>query len=80
MPEYNHAPAPSPLTLWNAENELDWTAGYASYLHANTTHGMLKNADLVALREAATGNQNERWYAYADCFGLLVTLTANMII
>ncbi|TPX17041.1 uncharacterized protein E0L32_012298 [Thyridium curvatum] len=80
MPEYNHAPAPSPLTLWNAENESDWTAGYANYLHANTADGMLKNADLVALREAATGNQNERWYAYADSFGLLVTLTANLII
>ncbi|RYP11254.1 hypothetical protein DL765_007834 [Monosporascus sp. GIB2] len=79
MPEYAFAPAPSPRALWDAENELDWAAGYAGHLHANAMHGMLKNRDLVALKEAA-GEQDGRWYAYADSFGLLVTLAANLIV
>jgi hypothetical protein len=79
MPEYTFAPAPSPRALWDAENERDWAVGYAGHLHANATHGMLKNRDLVALREAA-GKDDDRWYAYADSFGILVTLVANLII
>ncbi|KAF2097853.1 hypothetical protein NA57DRAFT_57031 [Rhizodiscina lignyota] len=79
MPEYSCSPAPSPMTLWNAENEMDWAVDYAEYLHKNAVHGMLKNGDLVELKEAA-GKQHDRWYAYADSFGLLVTLVANMII
>ncbi|CAJ2505222.1 Uu.00g126160.m01.CDS01 [Anthostomella pinea] len=78
MPEYSSSPAPSPTQLWQAENEMDWAAGYAEYLHANAVHGMLKNGDLVKLKEEA-GGQHDRWYAYADSFGLLVTLAANMI-
>lgn len=66
------------MTLWNSENEMDWAVGYKDYLHKNATHGMLKNCDLVQLK-AAAGKQDDRWYAYADSFGLLVTLTANMI-
>lgn len=79
MPEYTFAPAPSPRELWGAENELDWAAGYAGHLRANATHGMLRNGDLVALKEAA-GEQHDRWYAYADSFGVLVTLAANLIV
>jgi len=67
------------MTLWHAENEVDWTVDYAEYLHKNAMHGMLRNADLVGLKEAA-GEQHDRWYAYADSFGLLVTLAANMIV
>ncbi|KAH8894457.1 hypothetical protein GQ53DRAFT_820847 [Thozetella sp. PMI_491] len=78
MPEYAFAPAPSPLALWNAENELDWALCYADHLNVNAMHGMLKNGDLVALKEAA-GEQHDRWYAYADSFGILVTLAANLI-
>jgi hypothetical protein len=78
MPEYSCSPAPSPMTLWRAENELDWGIDYAEYLHKNASHGMLRNGDLVELKEAA-GQQHDRWYAYADSFGLLVTLVANMI-
>ncbi|KAH8649293.1 hypothetical protein BX600DRAFT_517669 [Xylariales sp. PMI_506] len=43
MPEYSCSPAPSPLTLWHAENEADWAADYAEYLHKNAMHGMLRN-------------------------------------
>jgi hypothetical protein len=78
MPEYSHLPAPSPITLWHADNEMDWTTNYTEYLHTNTMHGMLKNGDLVQLKEA-TGKQHDRWYAHADSFGLLVTLVANMM-
>jgi hypothetical protein len=78
MPEYSHSPAPSPITMWCAENEFDWTVDYAEYLHRNTTHGMLRNGDLAELKEG-TGSHHNRWYAYADSFGLLVTLVANMI-
>jgi len=79
MPEYTFAPAPSPRALWDAENERDWAVGYAGHLNTNATCGMLKNRDLVALREAA-GEHDDRWYAYADSFGLLVTLVANLVI
>lgn len=65
------------MTLWHAENETDWTVDYAEYLNKNAVHGMLRNGDLVELKEA-TGKQHDRWYAYADSFGLLVTLTANI--
>lgn len=78
MPEYSYSPAPSPITVWRAENEFDWTVDYAEYLHRNIMHGMLRNGDLVELKEAA-GSHHDRWYAYADSFGLLVTLVANMI-
>lgn len=67
------------MTLWHAENEMDWAVDYAEYLHKNAVHGMLRNGDLVELKEAA-GKQHDRWYAYADSFGLLVTLVANMIV
>jgi hypothetical protein len=78
MPEYSRSPAPSPIAMWRAENEFDWTFDYAEYLHKNSVHGMLRNGDLVELKEAA-GSHHDRWYAYADSFGLLVTLVANMI-
>lgn len=79
MPEYPLSPAPSPIKMWRAETEFDWTVDYAEYLHGNIMHGMLRNVDLVELKEAA-GSRHDRWYAYADSFGLLVTLVANMII
>jgi hypothetical protein len=79
MPEYPSAPAPSPRALWDAENELDWAVGYTNHLQTNALHGMLKNRDLVSLKEAA-GEQDDRWYAYADSFGYLVTLAINLII
>lgn len=79
MPDYPSAPAPSPRALWDAESELDWAVGYAGHLDANARHGMLRNGDLVALKEEA-GDQNDRWYEYADSFGLLVTLAARLII
>ncbi|KFA80613.1 hypothetical protein S40288_10050 [Stachybotrys chartarum IBT 40288] len=78
MPEYATSPAPSPMMLWDAQNETDWATEYADHLHRNAIHGMLKNRDLVELKEAA-GKQHDRWYASADSFGLLVTLAANMI-
>ncbi|RYP48886.1 hypothetical protein DL768_005310 [Monosporascus sp. mg162] len=59
MPEYSYSPAPSPMTLWHAENETDWAVDYAEYLHKNAMHGMLKNGDLVELKEAA-GKQHDR--------------------
>ena len=79
MPEYSIAPAPSPRALWDAQNERDWTTGYAGHLHANAMHGMLRNGDLVTLKEA-NGEQHDRWYAYADSFGLLVTIAADLIV
>lgn len=80
IPEYANLPAPSPKTMWNAENETDWTACYADYLHRNSLHGMLKNCDLIELKEVAgKREQDHRWYGYADSFGLLVTLAANII-
>ena len=78
MPEFPLVPAPSPGTLWGAENEVDWAVGYARHLRANATHGMLRNGDLIALKESV-GDQHDRWYAYADSFGLLVTLVADLI-
>lgn len=78
MPEYSSSPAPSPLKLWHADTELDWAVDYAEYLHGNAMHGMLRNSDLTELKESS-GKQHNRWYAYADSFGLLVTLAANMI-
>jgi hypothetical protein len=78
MPEYPYSPAPSPITMWRAENEFDWTVDYTEYLRKNMMYGMLRNGDLVKLKEAA-GSHHDRWYAYADSFGLLVTLVANMI-
>jgi hypothetical protein len=77
MPEYPYSPAPSPKGLWNAGNETDWSVDYAEYLHRNAMHGMLKNGDLVRLKEAA-GEQHDRWYAHADSFGLLVTLASSV--
>ena len=79
MADYTIAPAPSPRALWEATDELVWAAGYAGHLHTNAAHGMLKNRDLVTLRQAA-GENDDRWYAYADSFGVLVTLVANLII
>ncbi|KAI1869945.1 uncharacterized protein JN550_005535 [Neoarthrinium moseri] len=79
MPEYTSSPAPCPSALWVAESERDWTVNYAGHLQTNAALGMLTNGDLVALKEAA-GEQHDRWYAYADSFGLLVTLAANLII
>lgn len=64
--------------MWRAENEFDWTVDYTEYLHKNMMYGMLRNGDLVKLRETA-GSHHDRWYAYADSFGLLVTLVANII-
>ncbi|ROW13655.1 hypothetical protein VPNG_04586 [Cytospora leucostoma] len=78
MPEYSSSPAPSPMKLWHAKNEFDWAVDYAEYLHENTMHGMLRNGDLTELKETG-GKQHDRWYAYADSFGLLVTLAAKMI-
>jgi hypothetical protein len=78
MPEYSRSPAPSPTTMWHAENETNWTIDYTEYLHKNAMHGMLEIGDLVELKEVA-GTQPDRWYAYADSFGLLVTLVANLI-
>jgi hypothetical protein len=78
MPEYSCSPAPSPITMWHAENEFDWTVDYTEYLHKNIMYGMLKNSDLVKLKEEA-GSHHDRWYAYADSFGLLVTLVADII-
>jgi len=78
MPEYSRSPAPSPMTMWHAEDEIKWTIDYTEYLHKNAMHGMLEIGDLVELKEAA-GKQPDRWYAYADSFGLLVTLVANLI-
>ncbi|RYP69138.1 hypothetical protein DL771_006232 [Monosporascus sp. 5C6A] len=63
MPEYSYSPAPSPMTLWHAENETDWAVDYAEYLHKNAMHGMLKNGDLVELKEAA-GKQHDRCESY----------------
>lgn len=67
------------MTLWHAENETDWAVDYVEYLHKNAIHGMFKNGDLAELKESA-GKQHDRWYDYADSFGLLVTLAADMII
>ena len=78
MPEYSHSPAPSPMTMWHAENEANWTVDYTEYLRKNAIHGMLEIGDLVEMKEAA-GKQPDRWYAYADSFGLLATLVANLI-
>ncbi|CAG9956569.1 unnamed protein product [Clonostachys rosea f. rosea IK726] len=78
MPEYSHSPAPSPMKLWQAENETDWAVDYTEYQYQNAVHGMLKISDLVQLKERA-GRQNDRWYAYADSLGLLVTLAADLI-
>ncbi|KAH7030652.1 uncharacterized protein B0I36DRAFT_322182 [Microdochium trichocladiopsis] len=118
MPEYAVSPAPSPSKLWNADNEKDWEADYAEYLHSNALHGMLRNCDLVELKKEAAAEaadaaegvggageeevsssgglrdwelskrvrrdrrqeKHDRWYAYADSFGLLVTLAADMIV
>ncbi|KAF3765749.1 hypothetical protein M406DRAFT_239708, partial [Cryphonectria parasitica EP155] len=49
MPEYSSSPAPSPMKLWHAENEIDWAVDYAEYLHTNAMHGMLRNSDLTEL-------------------------------
>ncbi|KAF4987225.1 hypothetical protein FDECE_15536 [Fusarium decemcellulare] len=78
MTEFTFVPAPSPATLWGAENEVDWAASYRRYLRENATHGMVRNGDLVALKGSA-GDQHDRWYAYADSFGLLVTLAADLM-
>jgi hypothetical protein len=78
MVGYDVAPAPSPRALWDAESEGDWIVGYAGHLKANSDKGIIKNKDLVWLRE--TNGQDDRWYAYADSFGLLVTLVANLIL
>jgi hypothetical protein len=78
MPEYSRSPAPSPITMWHAENEMKWTVDYAEHLYKNATHGILRNCDLVELKVSA-GKQNDRWYAYADSFGLLVTLVADLM-
>ncbi|KAM5375402.1 hypothetical protein ACJZ2D_005963 [Fusarium nematophilum] len=59
MPEFTFAPAPSPGTLWGAESEVDWAVSYAGHLRANATHGMLRNGDLVALKESV-GDQHDR--------------------
>lgn len=78
MPEYSCSPAPSPMMLWHAENEMDWAVDYAEHLHKNAAHGILRNGDLVEMKEAS-GKEHDSWYAYADSFGLLVTLVANMV-
>jgi hypothetical protein len=66
------------MKLWQAENETDWAVDYTEYQYQNAVHGMLKISDLVQLKERA-GRQNDRWYAYADSLGLLVTLAADLI-
>lgn len=78
MPEFSCFPAPSPGTLWRAQNESDWTSSYGKYLDANAEHGMLKNGDLIALKNSV-GGQHDRWYGHADSFGILVTLVADII-
>ena len=78
MPEYPDSPAPSPKAIWHAEETSEWAMSYASYLHENAMHGTLKVADLVELKTAA-GKQPDRWYPYADSFGLLVTMVANLL-
>jgi hypothetical protein len=76
--DYDTAPAPSPRALWDAESEGDWARDYAGHLRANADQGMVQNRDLIGLREATS--QHDRWYAYADSFGLLVTLVSNLIL
>jgi hypothetical protein len=66
------------MKLWQAENETDWAVDYTEYQYQNAVHGMLKISDLVQLKERS-GRQNDRWYAYADSLGLLVTLAADLI-
>jgi hypothetical protein len=78
MPDFSYSPAPAPMAMWHAKNEIDWAAGYAEHTHNNVMHGMIRIGDLVELKEAA-GKQHDRWYAHADSFGLLVTLASDMI-
>ena len=78
MPEYSESPAPSPKTLWDAQNELDWITRYSDHVHENVISGILKNGDLVEMK-SGTSERHDRWYAHADSFGLLVTLAADLI-
>lgn len=78
MSEFTFAPAPSPGKLWSAESEEDWAICRAGYLQADAVHGVLRNRDLIALKECV-GDHRDRWYASADSFGLLVTMVADMI-
>ncbi|KAK4241528.1 hypothetical protein C8A03DRAFT_41018 [Achaetomium macrosporum] len=84
LPEWLSAPLPSRKSLWHASNEVEWAIEYSAYLRETAEHGMLSNADLASLKGGETDQGKtldwDRWYAGADVFGLLVTLSARITV
>ncbi|KAF2656567.1 hypothetical protein K491DRAFT_691804 [Lophiostoma macrostomum CBS 122681] len=81
IPEFVVAPLPAGKTLWRANNAEDWAREWQKQVEETTFHGILRNGDLVKLKnginERKQGNW-DRWYASADELGILAVLSASL--
>jgi hypothetical protein len=73
------APVPASKLLWRAETETEWEEQWEK---ENAMHGILRNGDLVKLKNSVEENRRhsewDRWYAGTDELGLLVVLAADL--
>ncbi|KAH8901151.1 hypothetical protein GQ53DRAFT_835074 [Thozetella sp. PMI_491] len=80
--QYAFAPLPSRMSLWLAENEVEWAVDFVESPQRNVMQGILRNGALVTIKgldwKPDRNMDWDLWYAGADSFGLLVRLAADM--
>jgi hypothetical protein len=81
IPEFIVAPLPAGKTLWRANNADDWAREWEKQVEETVFHGILRNGDLVKLKNGINHHKQanwDRWYASADELGILAVLSASL--
>jgi hypothetical protein len=83
-PGFAVAPLPASKLLWRAKNVNEWEQEWSREVKETPIHGMLKNGDLVKLKNGCEQSNLRRadwdlWYSKADELGILAVLSANLI-
>jgi hypothetical protein len=83
LPNFALSPLPANKLLWRAKDAEEWELEWANVVKETSIHGILKNGDLVKLKDSFQEPNFRKvdwdnWYSGADELGILAVLSANL--